>query len=62
MGRYALAKNIHGTYRQIWLDVEPSSILENRFPKELPSGYASQASQPPVTEDSPVTVGASGMY
>lgn len=44
------------------LDVEPSSILENRFPKELPSGYASQASQPPAMEDSPVTVGVSGMY
>ncbi|CAO3672991.1 unnamed protein product [Umbelopsis ramanniana] len=42
-------------------DVEPSSILENRFPKELPSGYASQASQPPAMEDSPVTVGVSGV-
>lgn len=44
------------------LDVEPSSILENRFPKELPPGYTSQTSQPPAIEESTVTTGVSGMY
>jgi hypothetical protein len=51
---------------ELIIDVEPSSILENRFPKELPLGYASQTSQPPTKEDSTVTAGVtagvSGTY
>jgi hypothetical protein len=45
----------------LFADVEPSSILENRFPKELPPAYATQASQPPTKEDSPAAAVVSGM-
>lgn len=42
-------------------DVEPSSILENRFPKESPQGYAAQSNKP-QKEDSPPAAEVTGMF
>ncbi|GAB5590858.1 CCR4-NOT core subunit cdc39 [Umbelopsis nana] len=41
-------------------DVEPSSILENRFPKESPQGYAAQSNKP-QKEDSPAAAEVTGI-